>query len=1128
MKYRKWIAYKKVGLTSKMLIKFSVPVMAIILTNLLFTLTATAQFQKKLDINYQKSTLRTVLNDLKQKTGVTFTYDKEIIDETILVSSKLQQSSLETILGTVLTPVGYTFQIDKNIVFIIKSQKRTSPANTQRTIIVSGKVTDAQGKPISGATISVKELQNVSTVTDATGSYFMHLPDEKKYTLTFSYMGKKSIDTQIGNRIVINITLEDAVAQIDDVVVTGIFKKSRESYTGAVSTITKEQLSLYKGQNLIQTLRNIDPAINIIVNNNLGSNPNALPEINIRGNSSLPLNVQEFNEGVRQKVNTPLIIMDGFEISLTKLMDYNDQEIESINILKDAAATAIYGSRGSNGVIVIVTKAPKPGKLRISYQAGVNIEAPDLTSYSLLDAEGKLHLERLTGLYSNANNATTEINYQNLYQRRLKNVLEGVNTDWLSQPVRTGIGQRHNLRLEGGGEEFRWGTTLGYNNISGAMKGSVRNNFNGAITLSYTYKNLLFRNQTNVGINKGIESKYGSLSSYANAQPYESIHDENGEMRRYFLDFYQTGRLSNPLYDASLNNLNQSKYTEIINNFSIEWNLTQSLMVRGQLGLSKRMNSSDIFLSPEHSSFLSEVYQGVDGSVRKGTYDYGTGEDVNGDANLTLSYSKLIKAKHQIYAAIDYSIAQRSTYNYQFGAEGFSDDGLGFLGNALQYRLNGKPTANEDINRRLGITSNATYTYDNRLFIDASLRIDGSSQFGSRNKFAPFWSTGIGWNLHNESFLKNNATVSTLRLRGSIGETGSQQFAAYQALSTFEYYTDQRYALWNASRLMGLGNENLKWQITDQLNGGLEFALFNNRLSGSFDLYKKQTSNLLSAMNIPLATGFSTYTDNVGEVQNLGFESALSGFVVKDDRNNFTWMLSTKLAYNRNKITQLSDAVKMQNQLYRDQNVEVSNLFFEGRPQNSIYAVRSKGIDPSSGKEVYIDRDGNITDQWNPSDKVFLGSAEPLFRGNMSSLTTYKNLTLNLSFGVQWGGYMYNQTLVDRVEVSPADISSRNVDKRVLEQRWVKEGDVTFFKGFADSYSTRGSSRFVMDQRIFELQSMSLQYRFDTQKLKRFKIESLMLGINMSNVFYFSTIQVERGIDYPFARNISTNISLTF
>jgi TonB-linked SusC/RagA family outer membrane protein len=1075
----------------------------------------------------REASIKEVIKAISAQSDFSFVYSDADIAKLERKNVSFTNENITKILDYFLASSPLEYEISDNIIIIKKSndrqpvQQRQQPREKKE---VKGVVCNAYGKPVPGASVMFKGT-TTGKATDINGTYSLTVPDGGK-VMVFSFLGMKSKEVNYTGQSTINVVLEEDVVEASEIVVTGIFNKSRESYTGAVTTITSKELEVFKGQNLISTLKNIDPSINILSDNNAGSNPNSIPQINMRGSSSLPMSVEEFNEGVKQKVNVPLIIMDGFEVSLTKLMDYNDDDIESINILKDASATAIYGSRGANGVIVIITKAPQPGKLKINAQISTNISVPDLSSYNLLNASEKLQLEDMIGLYYSPSNYNQEISKQEYYNSLLKDVLEGVDTYWLSKPLRVGVGQKYNIRLEGGSNEFRWGTTLAYNNIAGAMKGSSRNTFNGGVILSYTYKNVIFRNQTNIGANKSIESNYGTFSDYANMQPYFKPYNEDGSVNRFFDAYY--GDIQNPLFDAQLNTKNESKYSEIINNFSIEWNISKEFKARAQFGISNTTNMSDKFLPAEHSTFQTTSYSDTDGFFRRGSYDYGVGENTKYDGNITLSYSNTYKDRHQIYAGLDFSVSQTNSYLYQFSLEGFSNEDLDFLGNALQYAQNATPYGYEDKTRRVGLTTNINYTYDNRFYADLSFRVDGSSQFGTKNKFAPFWSIGTGWNMHREEFLKDNDVINTLRLKLSYGVTGSQQFSAYQALSTFQYYTDNKYINWTGAGLISLGNEELKWQVTDQFNVGSEISLLNNRLSATFDYYIKKTSNLLSSMDIPLSMGFPSYIDNIGEVRNNGFEASISGYIIRNTESNFIWMLSGKLVYNKNKIIKLSEAIKAQTEEYKLQEVDVSSLFYEGYSQNSIYAVRSLGIDPSTGNEIFLDKDGNITDTWNPSAKVYMGVNEPLYRGNLSSRLTYRDLTLTLSFAYHWGGKLYNQTLIDKVEVSTSVIANQNVDSRVLNERWSTPGDNTFFKGFDNTSETHATSRFVMNDRTFELQTVSLQYRWNSDFFKKANIQSVILGVNMSDVFYLSSVKRERGISYPFARTIGATLSLIF
>ena len=713
-------------------------------------LSAEVKAQTGVSLEMKNVSVQEVLNRLEQLTDYTFLYKMDLLEDCGKVDVSAKNEEFGEMLKRFLEPLNLTYTVDDRVVILLP---RAEQQVQQEMRTIKGKVTDEGDVPLPGVTVLIKGT-TMGTATDADGNYQLAVPDGE-VTLVFTMVGMESREVAVGARTEINLTMVADVAEMDEVVVTGIFQKARESYTGSVSTVNKEELRMFKGQNMLQTLRNIDASLNIAMNNAFGSDPNQLPQINIRGTSSLPMSIDELNENTRQSVNTPLIIMDGFEISLTKLMDYNDDVIESITILKDASATAIYGSRGANGVIVITTLKPEPGKLRVTLQAGITAELPDLDSYDLLNAAEKLDLENRIGLYEIEGNPGRTAEYQKQYNKRLKDVLSGVDTDWLALPLRNGIGQQYNLRLEGGSEEFRWSTTLGYKDTQGAMKGSSRKVFNGDIMLSYTHKNLLFQNSTSISNTVADNSPYGSFSQYVEQQPYNRIYDDDNNLIRYFDGFYaDSDPVQNPLYDAMLNTINKSKTLSLINNFAVEWKIINGLTLRGQLGISTNRTTSDLFYPAEHSMFSDESVYPV-GSARKGSYTYGTGEDFSYDGRVTLSYSNLFKDVHQVYVGLDYSISATNTKNYSFVAEGFANEDLSFIGNALQYAEGGAPIATQDVSRRIGFTGNVNYTYDNRYYVDASFRTDGSSQF-ERNVLRLFGvlvsvGTYIGkslWNRH--------------------------------------------------------------------------------------------------------------------------------------------------------------------------------------------------------------------------------------------------------------------------------------------------------------------------------------------------------------------------------------------
>ncbi len=1094
---------------------------------------------KTVTIHVQNQTVRNLLQEIQKQTGINFAYNEKILSSYTSRSLDVTEQSVEKTLQLLFEGTDLTYSIDGNTVTIYRKKQHQNVGHKK----VKGKITDEQGAPLPGVAVLIVGT-SIGTASDIDGNYSLDIPDNVESKLQFSMIGMELQEIAVGSRTIIDVVLREAHMEMDEVVVTGIFKKARESYTGAVSTIRKDKLRMFKGQNMLQTLRNIDASLNISMNNAFGSDPNQLPQMNIRGTSSLPMSIDELNENTRQSVNTPLIIMDGFEITLTKLMDYNDEEIESITILKDASATAIYGSRGANGVIVVTSRKPEEGKLRVTAKIGLTAEIPDLTSYDLLNAAEKLDLENRIGLYESKDNPSQTAERQQQYNKRLKDVLAGVNTDWLSQPLHNGVGGQYNLRLEGGREEFRWGTSISYKNTAGAMKGSARRVFNGDLTLMYVYKSLTFKNNTSISNVLSRNSPYGTFSTYVQQQPYNRIYDDNGKLIRWFDGFYANdSETQNPLYDAQLNTFDKSKTLSLINNFAIDWEIKTGLTLRGQLGISTNRLNSDKFYPAEHSKFSDKSVYPV-GSSRKGSYTYGTGDDFAYDARLTLSYSKVFNEVHQLYAGLDYSVSENKSKSYSFEAEGFSNADLSFIGNALQYAKDKSPSASKNVSRRVGYTANVNYTYDNRYYVDFSFRTDGSSQFGADKRYAPFWSVGIGWNVHQERFMGNVAWINSFRLKASVGETGAMDFSKSDVLTMYSYPAGARYGLWNVADLQGLGNPALTWQKTDASNIGMEFEFFNRRLFGSFDYYTKVTKGLVSSMSLPLSMGFSSYSENVGEVKNAGYELSLGGYLVRNDR--FSWTVNGQLVYNKNRISKLSDAIKAQNETFLTatnddgdallSDSEPATLLFEGRPQYGIYAVRSLGIDPATGNEMFLDRDGNVTNTWSTKDRVYCGQdgtySSP-YRGNLSTLVRWKNLSFSLSCSFQWGGKMYNTTLRDRVEVTTRNIMYYNVDRRVYTDRWLQADDAVAFKKIetygTESYRSKATSRFVMDDNWFEIQTAGLEYRWATPGLKKNAgAQSILFGVTMNNLWHFSSVRYERGTSYPFARNLQGSVTILF
>ncbi|MFR6383386.1 MAG: TonB-dependent receptor domain-containing protein, partial [Odoribacter splanchnicus] len=421
-------------------------------------------------------------------------------------------------------------------------------------------------------------------------------------------------------------------------------------------------------------------------------------------------------------------------------------------------------------------------------------------------------------------------------------------------------------------------------------------------------------------------------------------------------------------------------------------------------------------------------------------------------------------------------------------------------------------------------------TYDNRFLLDASVRSDGSSIYGSNNRWGTFWSVGVGYNIHNEKFMKDWGVINLLKIRGSIGTTGGQNFSPYQAMAMYSY-NDSRintisYSGYLGAIMKAFGNKNLKWQKVEKQNVGLDFEIFHSRLTGSFNVYRDLSKDVLIDVSIAPSLGFSSYKENLGEVENSGVELSLKGTVLRDVKRELNWDIFFNLAHNKNKVKKINKALTAFN---ADQDSKVENKpmirYKEGLSQNTIWVNESLGIDPATGDEIFLDMNGNKVNKWDSKNYKPWGSSDPKIYGTVGTMFMYKGWELNAHLYYKYGGYIYNQTLVDKVEnVNP----NENGDRRILYDRWNEPGDVAKFKKVSDVSVTNPTSRFVEKENYIQLQALSVSYDFRSAKLKEWGIQRLKISAIGNDVFTSSTVRMERGTSYPFARTFSLAAQITF
>lgn len=998
---------------------------------------------------------------------------------------------------------------------------------------VYGRVIEKLSKePMVGVTIRL-DGHSTGVITDINGCYVLTLP-EKGGLVIYSYIGFETRKIKVTSRQKVDVQMVEATESIQEVIVTGYNSIQKESFTGNTTKIEKEDLLKVNPNNLISAIQTFDPSFRIQENLAAGSDPNSLPQFFLRGQTGIGETTlgQTSTSSISREVlsgnsNLPIFILDGFEVDVEKIYDLDMNSIHSINILKDAAATAMYGSRAANGVIVIERRAPEAGKFRVQYSGVLSAELPDLSSYNLMNAREKLETERLAGLYDSN---TPEIDpYTNGYYQRLNNVLTGVDTYWLSQGLRTALNHKHSVFIDGGENDVRWGVELGFRGTEGVMKHSSRKNANAAFYVDYRIGGLQIKNKVTYTYNKSTDVPFNSFSDYSHLLPYMRLYDENGDYVRRLEKFDgASGTQVNPLYEINFyNSFDHSGYDEVTDDLSLNWRITDGLRLRGQFSVLMRNSTGDLYKDPASASYSAST-----GNIN-GEKTESTQKRTVIDGSLSLMYNNTFKG-HNLNICLSSNMRQTQSTASETRYRGFPGGDL--VSSNYAAEVYGKPSSSDNTTRLVGALLTSNYTYNNIYLADLTGRIDGSSEFGSDKRWSMFWSTGAGINIHNYDFMKSNELFSMLKFRVSYGLTGKTNFSLYSAKDMYQLQTDSWYPTGYGVFLYQMGNPNLKWERKYTLDYGVEIGLWHDKIYLKASAYDERTIDLITDYTIPSSTGFTSYKENMGKVKNTGVELELRARLYSD--RNWLFQLYGSFARNKNTIIEISQAMRDYNkrveELFSGYNPESSSdskyaktylKYYEGASLTSIYGMKSLGISPTNGKEIYLRRNGDVTDVWSADEWTIIGDTAPKGQGSFGYTLSYKQLSMFASFLYTFGGDAYNNTLVSYVE--NADIKNDNVDKRVLLDRWQKPGDITTMKDIRDRNVTTGaSSRFVQKNNTLQWSSLTMSYNFRPEQLKKLHLSGLRLSFTMNDLFYWSTIRQERGLDYPYSRsfNLTTNI----
>lgn len=761
--------------------------------------------------------------------------------------------------------------------------------------------------------------------------------------------------------------------------------------------------------------------------------------------------------------------------------------------------------------------------MQFNYNGNFGVEWADLTDYNLMNSSEKLQYEKLAGYYGSldANGNIIDEYYQNLYNQRMLRTKQGIDSYWLNEPLQTGFTQSHNIFAEGGDAAFRYGIGMTYTQTQGVMKNSNRDVLNGNVQLTYRIDKFAFTNQTNI-TNTDVENPTVSFSDFARTNPFYDKYNEYGEIEQVIEEIKSptggTQYITNPLWDLNQKSYDKNNQLSFTNNFQIEYRPLPELRIRGKLGIIVGRSNSKQFDSPEMSKYLTTD------QLKRGSYSESNTKSSSYDGSLDISYGKTF-GKHTVNAIGGMQISENNSNLSMFQAIGYSSDLFSNPNFANGYPEGGRPSSSIAKSRTASYYANFNYGYQLRYLVDFNLRTDGSSVYGVNNPFSTTWSLGLGWNIHNEDFFNKNGVLNYLKLRYSVGNPGNANLNAKMANSIYTYYTQYPNMFGLAALISSWGNSGLKWQRTNENNVGIDIEMFHNRLRLSTDFFIKKTDPLLLSIDFPPSTGISQVPMNIGAMKNIGTTFTGSYIIIR--KPDMNWTVNANLRHIRTTYYNIGDLLEKYNEKGRTN--QTLTRYYDGASNTALYAVRSAGIDPMTGNEIFIRKDGSYTFKWDSADEVICGDSTPDVEGAFGTSFYWKGFSVNAIFSYRYGGQAFLSTLFNKVE-NISDVQVKyNQDKRALYDRWQKPGDIAKFKRIDDTSTTNMSSRFIADDNTLELSTVSVGYETTAGKwLQSIGASSFNVRIYGNSLFRLSTIKEERGIDYPFSRKISASVGIRF
>jgi len=986
---------------------------------------------------------------------------------------------------------------------------------------ITGTVTDGtDGSPIPGASVHVKGT-TVGTITQADGTYSLSVPEGAE-KIVFSFVGMKTQELDIGARTVINSTMDSDTKMIDEVIVVAYGTVKREAKTGSVASVSGDKIAELPVSSIDKALAGKMAGVSITSSS---GQPGASSDIRIRGNSSI-------NAG-----NNPLWVVDGIPImtgdqsiftnTSNALSSLNMNDVESITVLKDAAAASVYGSRAANGVILVTTKSGKDGKAKFSARAKVGISwlAND-NNYGVMTGEELLGYQRdavknaqINGVYldpDNPNSIAGTPNY-NPYYRPME-ILSREQSSWIDWVTRYGKLQEYEINASGGNARGNYYSSLLAHRNDGVFYGIDFSKFSYRINADYKLTNKIETgSRINVAYTEANDVAMQSLY-YVNPMfagmtilPWTPRLDEFGD---HNVDIPENS-YSNPRATAKYDDQFSKQY-RFTGSMYLQWTPIKDLVF-------KTTNAFEGTFEDGRRFWSAETNQGT-ATLQTSRTAYTQMTTSN-----TATYSKIFDEVHSV-RLLGGQEAMISDFDHTYL---YSPD----VDKAVPYPNTSTPDRDEgdyyfEAETMLSYFGILDYSYDSRYYLQASIRYDGSSLFGANNIWGLFWSAGVSWNLHNEEFMKDIDFIDMLKIRASYGVNGNNNIEPYRAYGLYRTVTYNGATNYIPQRPE---NKELSWERNYTWNAGLDFGLL-GWLSGSVDVYNRKTTDMLLSKRVPQTTGFTYNFMNIGELENKGVELQLDAEVLR--LGDFVWEVGANIAFNRTKIIDLADNTFLEWYPIGDDTSDGRLRHIVNKSFLTFWLREYYGVNPTNGEPLFVDKDGNLTNVYDKARYIEAGSPEPKYIGGFNTALSWRGFNLGAFFEFKGG----NKVLIieNRYLQSDGNQMSMNQSKSALNY-WKKEGQTGVNPQPIANNTNNGYSfnttRFLERGDYLRVKDITLSYTVPKSITDRVMLGSARLYVSGLNIYTFHDVDFwdpERGVDgmgygiYPMTKSFIGGIEITF